>query len=218
MGDTFAGATVISGASGSVTESNVGAGTEVGEPTPSVNGPVFGTLWFRYTPVSAGTLTLDTQGTTATGAAPVDTVLAVYVGADLASLVEVAADDDSGGPDPLGPSPFTSLLSMAVDAGTTYHIQEGSLADPTEDDVVLRWAFVPAPVVPPPAQAEPDDVEGEPYVIDDSSRDCYRHDNFEVSARLIENRWRWRCVVCDREYGKAPPPKSSARPQTDGVP
>lgn len=71
---------------------------------------------------------------------------------------------------------------------------------------------------PPPAQAGPDDEEGAAYVIDDSPHDCYRYDNFEVSGRFIEGRWRWRCVVCDREYGKAPPPKSSARPQTDGVP
>ena len=73
-----------------------------------------GSYWFVYAPAEAGTLLLNTEGST------YDTVLAVFVddGQNLgyASLLEVACDNDSG------TDGQTSALSLPVTGGTPYYI------------------------------------------------------------------------------------------------
>jgi len=71
--------------------------------------------WWTYTPYVSGTATFDTQQTVDTGDG-VDTVLVVFTGSSLGTLVYVADDDESGTPE------HTSILSTAVTGGVTYQI------------------------------------------------------------------------------------------------
>lgn len=62
---------------------------ETGEPRHA--GVLGGnSLWYRWTAPSNGTIEVDTIGSTC------DTLLGIYTGTNVASLVEVASDDDSG--------------------------------------------------------------------------------------------------------------------------
>lgn len=80
---------------------------EAGEPS---HGPGSGaSIWYRWTAPAAGTLTLNTSGSS------FDTVLAVYTGSSVGSLTRWAQDDDSGGG-------TASRVSLPVTAGTTYSI------------------------------------------------------------------------------------------------
>ena len=51
-------------------------------------------VWFKWTAPQDGEVTLDTMGSTDTFGANLDTVLAVYTGAGLSTLSQVAANDD----------------------------------------------------------------------------------------------------------------------------
>ena len=77
--------------------------------------PTSNTIWFLYTPVVNGTLTLDTVGSS------FDTVLSVYTGPGNAytNLASVACNDDIGG----GVSQSAVVFTAA--AGTNYWIQVG---------------------------------------------------------------------------------------------
>jgi hypothetical protein len=108
--DLFANATPISGPSVTVTGSNAGMTKEPGEP--SITGNAGGkSVWYAWTAPSAGTVTVDTSGSS------FDTLLAVYTGASVSSLTTIAANDDS----PAGGT-TTSKLSFTAVAGTTYYI------------------------------------------------------------------------------------------------
>lgn len=82
--------------------------TEPGEP-----GSIDKTGWTTFTPTVTGPHTLSTVGSDH------DTILNVYTGTIIGSLVLVASDDDSGGSG-------TSLLTVNLTSGTTYSIQVGS--------------------------------------------------------------------------------------------
>lgn len=68
------------------------------------------TLWWKFTTTDAGPVSVNTIGST------YDTVLRVYTGASIGTLSLIASDDDSGGS-------FTSLVSFAGAAATTYYVQ-----------------------------------------------------------------------------------------------
>ena len=72
--DDFADAEVLTGASGSVSGTNLGATLEVDEPTHA--GEDGGrSVWYEWTPAESGPVRIDTFGSS------IDTLLAVYVGA-----------------------------------------------------------------------------------------------------------------------------------------
>ena len=106
--DMFANCQAISGPSGTVYGSNVGATTEPGEPAHDGN-PGGHSVWYYWTAPSSGIEVVDTIGS------DFDTVLAIYTGDTLGSLTSVAADNDSGGNK-------TSRVSFHALAGTTYRI------------------------------------------------------------------------------------------------
>ncbi len=88
--------------------SNLTASIETGEPQHA--GKVVGkTLWLSWRPLLGGIAKIRTLGST------FDTVVAVYTGESLSTLVPVAADDDGGG---FG----TSAVAFNAVAGTEYHI------------------------------------------------------------------------------------------------
>ena len=128
--DDFAGATTLTGPSGSVTGSTVGATTEPGEPAHAFN---FGgaSIWFSWQAPISGDITIDTGGS------DFDTLLGIYTGSSVMNLTLVANNDD------LTPGVLLSKVQFAASAGTTYRIAidgyNGGFGAEF-GDVVLTWA------------------------------------------------------------------------------
>jgi len=112
--DSFAQAQQLSGVSGSVAGTNVGATKESGEPNHG--GDRGGrSLWHSWTAPSTGPVLLTTAGS------DFDTVLAVYTGTNVNDLTLIAGNDDSPYADNVG-HVLTSSLTFTATAGTTYQI------------------------------------------------------------------------------------------------
>src|SRR5207302_9065348 len=79
-----------------------------------------------------------------------DTLLAVYTGTPLGSLLEVASDDDHGGF-------FTSELTFNASSGTSYAIAVDGLGN-AAGRLVLSWEFAPAKPPVPIIKQPPADV------------------------------------------------------------
>lgn len=121
INDFFAGATMISGASATVTGSNAGATTEPGEPTDMGFGAALGaSVWYRWTAPVTADYAISTAGS------GFDTELVVYTGSSVGALTWVASNDDGYG----GGS--TSATGFTATAGMTYDIQVGGYDDPTD--------------------------------------------------------------------------------------
>jgi hypothetical protein len=106
--DYFTNRVVVAAAGGTVSGSNVGATKEPGEP--SHGGALGGkSVWWTWTAPSGGIATISTDGST------FDTVLGVYTGSTLGTLVSVAQDDDGG-------EGFRSRVIFTATGGVTYQI------------------------------------------------------------------------------------------------
>jgi hypothetical protein len=92
VNDSFAGALTLTGFPVEVTGSNVDATREPGEP--SHDDPAFPqgerSVWWRWTPKRSGHVAVETCGSR------FDTILAVYTGAALTELTQVASSAGSG--------------------------------------------------------------------------------------------------------------------------
>jgi Ca2+-binding RTX toxin-like protein len=125
--DNFADAESLpSTSSGTATGDAFGATFEPGEPMRFGNG---GTIWYSWTAPADGTYKFDTVGSS------FDTVLAVYEGSSLDSLVEVGVNDDD--PDRGCCSSWVPIQNAVT--GTVYSIS----INPFEGDggpVVLNWS------------------------------------------------------------------------------
>jgi len=93
-------------------------------------------IWSTYIAPKSGVLQLDTSGTSA------DTTLAVYTGASLFKLQEVAYNDDAPG------GSKTSLLKIKVEPGTTYRLAIDQKPASTKNIVVLNRAFLESETSP----------------------------------------------------------------------
>ena len=109
--DNFANAQVISGASATVTGSNVGATQEAGEPVHGTN-PTGASVWYRWTAPSSAPVTFDTYGSA------VNTVLAVYTGSSVGALTQVAQNTTVSG----NTATTWSSVTFTPMSGTTYSI------------------------------------------------------------------------------------------------
>ena len=91
--DLFANASVVGAVPFTDTLSTVGATTE---PLENINpcASIGATVWYRFTPSASGVYRADTFGS----AGGMDTVLAVYTGAALSSLIKLGCNDDAVGP------------------------------------------------------------------------------------------------------------------------
>jgi len=106
--DQFSDRISIPSSGGTVAGSSVGATKELGEPDHA--GDAGGkSLWWTWTAPASGVIAIYTDGSS------FDTTLAVYQGADLASLVLTAADDDGG-------AGSQSRVMFIATAGVTYQI------------------------------------------------------------------------------------------------
>ncbi|MFM1768765.1 MAG: hypothetical protein RJA22_1294 [Verrucomicrobiota bacterium] len=134
--DNFTNAAVVSGFSGSVSGSTVGATAETGEP---VHAAVGGRLavWFSWVAPTNGIVSFDTIGSI------YDTVLAAYQGSNLNSLALLDSNDDFPG---LG---LQSLVSWFATAGTEYRVAVDGFGGAT-GPFTLNWFMDGAPTNPPP--------------------------------------------------------------------
>lgn len=108
--DAFASAPSITGANGTFSAGDTTGFThEAGEPPPQF-GTGLHSGWLEWTAPASGTAIIDLSGST------FDTVLCVYTGATIGSLVPVVADDDSG-------AGASSLVTFLAVMGTSYKIR-----------------------------------------------------------------------------------------------
>lgn len=113
--DDFANATDLSGfdpAAGSISGTNVASSKEVGEPDHAGN-PGGRSVWYTWTAPGDGSVP---NVSFTTGFTELDTLLAVYTGAAVGALTEVASNDDAPG---LGTG---SAVSFATTPGQAYHV------------------------------------------------------------------------------------------------
>jgi subtilisin family serine protease len=111
--DDFADAEELAGFTGRITERDNSLATgEAGEPDHAGGAGApdnLKSLWWKFTAPSPGVFEVDTFGSN------FDTVLAAYVGNDVASLTEIAANDDADGS-------LQSRIEFEAQAGETYYI------------------------------------------------------------------------------------------------
>lgn len=122
----------------SPTVSNQAASLELGEPTTCSG--IEATVWYRYTPSEPKVLTANTFSSN------FDTVLAVFVGNSLDTLVQMDCNDQFNG--------NQSQVTFVAVPGQTYHIQVGGwLSD--RGNIVLRLEDATPGLPSPPAEAQP---------------------------------------------------------------
>jgi Calx-beta domain-containing protein/uncharacterized protein DUF4214 len=114
--DNFANAQVLTGCSGSVDGTNVGATRESGEinhlsTTSDPSGGGTRSIWYQWQAPSSGSVTFDTANST------FDTVMGVYTGNAVNSLTVIAQHDDV-----VNGTVRTSSVTFNATAGTTYKI------------------------------------------------------------------------------------------------
>lgn len=107
VNDTFAAATELTGRSSLVEDTSEEATKELDEPNHAGNAGG-ASIWYRWTAPAAGRVVVGTCYS------EFNTLLGVYTGAAVGSLVQVAANDDSCGEQ--------SRLSFQAVSGTTYRI------------------------------------------------------------------------------------------------
>ena len=127
--DDFAGAQTFSVDSGQINGSTYFATRETGEPLHFNDNPGGHSVWFRWTAPADAQLSVDTFGS------GFDTLLALYTGASLTGLSQIASSDDY--------YEFTtnkaSKVLAPVTAGTTYYIAlDGFNGD--SGGFVLNWS------------------------------------------------------------------------------
>jgi hypothetical protein len=127
--DAFANAQVLP-SSGSVAGTNVEATKEPGEPAHADNRGAR-SVWYRWTPSFSGPAVIGTCGATT-----FDTLLAVYVGSNVAALGHIASNDDSCGE--------RSQVAFNAVAGTTY-----SIVIDGYDGAAGNFTLTFGPLVPP---------------------------------------------------------------------
>ena len=144
--DNFANAQALSGCTGSVTGTNVGATKETGEQSPE-SPQSNKTVWYQWQAPSTGSVTVNTVGS------DFDTVLAVYTGTAVNGLTLLGSNDDNE--DPNTPEHETSSqVIFSATQGTVYRIQVngfnngGSLGD--VGSIQLNWTESPCSQQAPP--------------------------------------------------------------------
>ncbi len=125
--DDFVTGQVLTGATGSVTGTNVGASRELGEPNHGgVSQGV--SVWYNWQAPNSGKITFTTETTT------FNTLLAVYTGSSVDNLQQVAENH-------IG---CTSSVTFDAVSGTTYHIVVDGIGGLPTGIINLQWGSPPA--------------------------------------------------------------------------
>jgi len=125
---------------GTLTDSSFGATRETNEPIHYIGSPFSSnSVWFKWVAPETGVVTFDTIGTFQ-GFGTLDTVLAAYrqQGTNLASLVQLASDDDSGG----GIGNRDSLIRFTVVAGSTNYVALDGFRGSTFNTFTIAGPYV----------------------------------------------------------------------------
>ncbi len=131
--DAFARAETITGCTGSLNETNVGATKEVGEPNhdPACNAGG-ASVWYQWQAPASASVTITTVGSN------FDTLLGVYTGNTVNALTVVAKNDDV--PDVPGqPHQVVSSVTFTAVSGTIYKIAVDGFNGDT-GNIVLNWS------------------------------------------------------------------------------
>lgn len=128
--DNFANAQVLSGTSGRVTGSLSSATAEAGEPSPLGRGR---SVWYRFTATERGLATFDLTG------AGYYTVLAVYTGDALGTLVEVARDSAGY---------YGGSTSFTTKANTVYYIAVDGSSSDSQPSFSITYSFIADAIAP----------------------------------------------------------------------
>lgn len=114
--DQFSAATVVPAGGLAATIDTTDATAELGEPNHFTAASARHTAWYRWTAPITGPVRAKTSNSS------FDTVLAVYAGTSLGSLVRIRAGDDSPMPGDSWNSVTDTVLVWQAQAGTTYSI------------------------------------------------------------------------------------------------
>jgi hypothetical protein len=128
VGDDFVDRVRLVAANGIKSGNNSVASLESGEPLHGGK-PGGKSIWYTWTPPGKGIATFSTAGS------GFDTLLAVYSGSNLVSLLPEASDEDTAGF-------YTSGRSFNVFDGMTYHIAIDGFGG-ASGDFVISWTFEP---------------------------------------------------------------------------
>jgi hypothetical protein len=123
-GDMFSNRVPLVGESGVVAGNNINATSEPGEPLHAGK-PGGSSVWYTWTAPNTGVVSLQTIGST------FDTLLAVYSGLSVTSLVSVASDEDHGGF-------YTSALKFDAFNGQQYQFAIDGFGG-SQGDFVFSW-------------------------------------------------------------------------------
>ncbi len=142
--DDFANAYILSGPNDSrLNDTNVAASLQAGEATTVAGQSAPTSVWYFWTAPQSTAVTIDTA------TSDFDTLLGVYTGTAVNTLVEVASNDNVG----LGNS--TSKVAFSVIAGTIYRIRvDGHLGD-AGGTIKLHVALATVSDVPTSVTATP---------------------------------------------------------------
>ena len=134
--DDFNFATILTEQNGTVTGSNIFATTEIGEPEHAENGEPYCSVWWKWTAQTNGTFSINTLGS------DFDTVLGMYVGSSITSLMEITANDDEDDGE------VWSEIITNVIAGETYYFAVVGFGETEIGSISLNWYFTPESFVP----------------------------------------------------------------------
>jgi len=131
LNDFFADAIVLSGSEGTNFGNSFNGTSETNEPQHAENDGPFHSVWWKWTAITNGTFNIKTKGSS------FDTVLGMYSGNSLFSLVEIASNDDED-----RNMSSWSELNVEVLAGETYYFAVDGFADDEFGEIILSWNFL----------------------------------------------------------------------------
>ena len=134
VNDDFVNAEILA-PEGALSATNVDATKQPGEPNHAGK-PGGASVWYQWTASTDGYLTVDTYGS------DFDTTLAMYTGAAVDALTEIASNDDAI-------TLQSQLKDVFVFGGTSYHIAVDGYAG-AMGQVTLSWSFVEGTDIIPP--------------------------------------------------------------------
>ena len=129
--DSFADAVPIGAIPFSDTTTNTAATSEAGEPHCGYGLP-WGSVWYKFVPTESGSVTATTSGSWLVFSGSIFTTLGAYQGSSVDALTALACRS--------GPS----ILTLEVDAGSTYYFQAAGTSGP--GTVTFRLETSPSPI------------------------------------------------------------------------
>lgn len=141
--DDFANAQALVGDSGSFDGDNTDATAQTPEPIVDDHGHGVETVWFTFTPAENGSFDLWTEEAPG-GPGLTDTSLAIYSGAALGALTELAYNDDTAESIHTADT-YSEVTGLWLTGGVTYRIVVTGFGDGQVGTFRLSWEFTPLP-------------------------------------------------------------------------